>query len=68
MIGAAAVANTLTNGVVLASAATTASGSVTQVVNNVSQIHQGWLQVDLKKADMAAQIPGHITPPPIQHP
>jgi hypothetical protein len=64
MIGAAA----MTNAMVLASVATTASGSVTQVLNNVSQIHQGWLQVDLKQADMAAQIPGHITPPPIQHP
>lgn len=68
MIGAAAVAGAMTNGVVLASAVTTASGTVTQVLNNVSQIHQGWLQVDLKKSDMAAQIPGHITPPPIQHP
>ena len=40
-------------------------GAITSVVTNGTQIAQGWMQVELKKADGEAQIPGLVTIPPV---
>jgi hypothetical protein len=65
---AAALAAPLANGLMVTTAATTVSGTATQMATNFSQISQGWVQVELKKQDMEVQLVSHFTIPPIQHP
>ncbi|WAC74588.1 hypothetical protein OU995_07745 [Roseateles sp. SL47] len=64
----AVVADPLMKTMITTTVLSTASGAASTSTSNIAQVNQGWLNVDLKEADMVAQIPGHITPPPIQRP
>lgn len=48
--------------------AATAAGAVTQGVTNVNGAVIAGLQVPVKEAELQAQVPGLITPPPVQKP
>jgi hypothetical protein len=63
----AALIDPMMKGVMLTTVASTVSGGVTTIATNGAQVQNGENQMDLKLADMAAQIPGHVTPPAI-HP
>jgi hypothetical protein len=45
--------------------AATVAGAVTQGVTNVSGAVIGGFQVPVKEAELNAQIPGLVTPPPV---
>jgi hypothetical protein len=40
-------------------------GAVTTAMSTGDQIYHGWQQVNLKNADLSAQIPASVTIPPI---